>query len=46
MDFEWNESKAAVNLEKHGVSFKEVETIFLNSLAIIFDDDAHSDWER
>jgi hypothetical protein len=24
MDFEWNESKAAVKMEKHGVSFKEV----------------------
>jgi uncharacterized protein len=46
MDFEWNESKAAVNLEKHGVSFKEAETVFLNSLAVIFDDEAHSEWER
>jgi uncharacterized protein len=46
MDFEWNESKAALNLEKHGVSFKEAKTVFLNSLAVIFDDEAHSEWEK
>lgn len=46
MNFEWNESKAAVNLKKHGVSFKEAETVFVNPLAIVFDDEAHSDEER
>jgi uncharacterized protein len=46
MDFEWDKSKAAVNLEKHGVSFKEAKTVFLNSLAVIFDDEAHSEWEK
>jgi uncharacterized DUF497 family protein len=42
MEFEWDESKAAANLKKHGVSFEEAKTIFDNRLAVIFDDDAHS----
>jgi uncharacterized protein len=46
MEFEWNESKATANLKKHGVSFKEAETVFDNGLAIIFDDEAHSEGER
>jgi uncharacterized protein len=46
MKFEWDESKVAVNVEKHGVSCKEAETVFFNSLAVIFDDEAHSECER
>jgi uncharacterized protein len=46
MDFEWDESKAAVNLKKHGVSFKEAETVFVNPLAVVFDDEAHSEGEK
>lgn len=42
MDFEWDESKAAANLKKHGVSFEEAKTVFDNPLALIFDDEAHS----
>lgn len=43
--FEWDEQKAASNLSKHGVSFDEASTVFADSLAVIFDDDAHSDDE-
>ena len=46
MEFEWDESKAAANLEKHGVSFEEAKTVFDNVLAVIFDDEAHSVGER
>ncbi|QHG16759.1 BrnT family toxin [Nostoc sp. ATCC 53789] len=42
MEFEWDQSKAATNLKKHGVSFEEAKTVFGNSLAVIFDDEAHS----
>jgi uncharacterized protein len=42
MEFEWDESKAAVNLKKHNVSFEEAKTVFNNPLAVIFDDQAHS----
>ncbi|BAT56105.1 hypothetical protein NOS3756_51070 [Nostoc sp. NIES-3756] len=42
MEFEWDQSKAAANLKKHGVSFEEARTVFDNPLAVIFDDEAHS----
>ena len=42
MEFEWDISKAAANLKKHGVSFEEAKTVFDNPLAVIFDDDLHS----
>jgi uncharacterized protein len=42
MEFEWDKSKAAANLQKHGVSFEEAKTVFANSLAVIFDDETHS----
>jgi uncharacterized protein len=42
MEFEWDQAKAAINLKKHGVSFEEAKTVFDNSLAVIFDDEAHS----
>jgi uncharacterized protein len=45
MEFEWDESKATANLKKHGVSFNEAETVFYNALAVIFDDEAHSESE-
>ncbi|MGI0488436.1 BrnT family toxin [Pantanalinema rosaneae CENA516] len=42
MEFEWDQSKAASNLKKHGVSFEEAKSVFDNPLAAIFDDKAHS----
>ncbi len=46
MKFEWNPEKAAINWDKHGVSFQEAKTVFNNSLAAIFDDEDHSIDER
>jgi uncharacterized DUF497 family protein len=40
--FEWDETKAQSNLQKHGVSFAEAETVFANPLAAIFPDPEHS----
>jgi len=40
--FEWDETKAETNLSKHGVSFQEARTVFLDPLARIFDDELHS----
>lgn len=31
MKFEWDENKNEINIEKHGISFKEAETIFYDS---------------
>ena len=42
MDFEWDDNKAASNLQKHGVSFKEASTVFDDPLFIMFFDDEHS----
>ncbi len=46
MEFEWDLSKAAANLKKHGISFEEAKTVFDNPLAVIFDDEAHSKDEQ
>lgn len=46
MKFEWDQSKAASNSKKHGVSFEEAKTVFDNPLAVIFDDEAHSVGEQ
>lgn len=46
MNFEWDEFKAAANLQKHGVSFEEATTVFSNPQAVIFDDEAHSTNEQ
>ena len=42
MEFEWDDKKAAKNLKKHGVSFREAASVFGDPLAITFDDPDHS----
>ena len=37
-DFEWDEDKARSNFEKHGVSFEEASTVFLDPYFIATDD--------
>jgi len=44
--FEWNGKKATLNLRKHGVGFEEASTVFNDPLALIFDDEVHSDREH
>lgn len=34
--FEWDESKAAINLVKHGVSFEEAASVFSDPLGFTF----------
>ena len=40
--FEWDERKSVHNQRKHGVSFEEAETVFLDELALLLDDPDHS----
>ncbi len=40
--FEWDDDKAQRNLEKHGVSFEEAQTVFNDGLAGIRTDPDHS----
>ena len=48
MVYEWNGGKAKANIHKHGVSFDEAATVFLDPLALTFPDPYHSggeEWE-
>lgn len=45
MTFEWDEKKAVSNLKKHGVSFVEAATVFLDPLSITVVDSEHSEEE-
>ncbi len=40
--FEWDPGKAAANLRKHGVSFEEARTVFLDENALLRPDEDHS----
>lgn len=44
--FEWNKAKAASNLRKHGISFEEAQTVFLDEFAVQFFDTEHSEAEE
>ena len=45
IQFEWDTTKAASNLKKHGISFDEAKSVFYDEFAIQFYDDGHSDDE-
>jgi uncharacterized protein len=40
--YEWNAAKARANAQKHGVSFEEASSVFLDPLAKTFFDPDHS----
>ncbi len=42
-DFEWDAAKAAANVRKHGVTFEEAMTVFLDDLAVPFQDTTDSE---
>ena len=45
--FSWDPRKAHANVRKHGVSFEEAETVFLDEYAILIDDpDPERDEDR
>ena len=43
--YEWDPAKAARNRRKHGVSFAEAASVFLDPMALTFDDPDHSNEE-
>ncbi len=43
--FEWDESKSLKNKRKHGVSFDEAQSVFLDENAIRYYDPDHSEGE-
>jgi hypothetical protein len=42
LHFEWDDNKAHLNQKNHDVGFDEAETVFIDPLARIFDDETHS----
>jgi uncharacterized DUF497 family protein len=47
IEFAWDRRKAEANLAKHGVTFEEAQTAFLDELGRLIDDPDHSrDEER
>ena len=42
MNFTWDQVKATINLQKHGVDFNEATTVFGDQLAGTFPDFDHS----
>ena len=42
LEFEWDAKKASANFKKHGVSFEEARTVFLDEQAKLIDDPDHS----
>jgi hypothetical protein len=42
LTFEWDSVKASQNKAKHGVTFEEASTVFLDTLGGIVDDPRHS----
>ena len=45
-EFEWDDAKAAANLTKHGVDFREAMTVMLDPLTMTRFDDEHDDDEE
>jgi len=42
LHFEWDEAKAKANVTKHGVSFEEAKSVFLDDQARMIPDPDHS----
>jgi uncharacterized DUF497 family protein len=44
--YEWDAKKAAANLKKHGISFADAATVFLDAFALTYMDPDHSAEEQ
>lgn len=42
LHFEWDEAKAKANVQKHGISFDEAKSVFLDDQARMIPDPDHS----
>jgi hypothetical protein len=42
INFEWDDEKAKANFRKHGISFDEATTVFMDSFSITKYDQEHS----
>ena len=46
MSFEWDDSKNAVNISKHGLSFYEAQEAFFDDHRVTLHDTGHSSAEK
>lgn len=46
MIYEWDAKKAAASLKKHGISFEDAATVFLDAFALTYTDPDHSAEEQ
>ncbi|MCG5057010.1 MAG: BrnT family toxin [Limnoraphis sp. WC205] len=46
ISFQWDEQKNKINQQKHGISFEEAESVFLDDYAVQFWDENHSEDEE
>jgi uncharacterized DUF497 family protein len=44
--FEWDHRKSSLNRHKHGITFHEAETVFLDDNALLIDDPDRSEREE
>ncbi|MDM8537691.1 BrnT family toxin [Desulfobacterales bacterium HSG17] len=44
--FEWDKNKAEINKQKHGISFDEAQTVFIDNLSVMKLDINHSNTEE
>lgn len=44
--FDWDDNKNKINITKHGISFEEASSVFLDEKALLFDDPEHSEEEE
>ena len=44
--FDWDKEKSASNQKKHGISFEEAQTVFLDENALMIHDPDHADDEE
>ena len=45
LSFSWDDIKAAINIQKHGVSFEEAKSVFDDPKALLIEDPDHSETE-
>ena len=45
IEFQWDETKNAINCKKHGISFEEARSCFYDESALLISDPDHSDLE-
>ena len=46
LEFEWDEKKNKININKHRISFDEAKTVFYDEEALVIDDPDHSEDEE